>query len=216
MRRIYLLVEGQTEEAFVSELLTPHYAPIGLYLTPIVVSTSIGHRGGVTSYAKVKPQIERLCKQDSEAHVTTLFDLYALPNDFPGKSSPAYSVLTSGQARAQFLETELAKDINQKNFIPNLLVHEFEALLFSQIDAFEPWIDDDEDLQPLRDVRLTTAPEDINDDPKSAPSKRILSAMTGYQKTFHGPLIACDIGLDVIRGSCPHFNGWLATIEKFL
>jgi hypothetical protein len=45
MRRIYLLVEGQTEEAFVNELLTPHYAPMGLFLTPIVVSTSLGHRG---------------------------------------------------------------------------------------------------------------------------------------------------------------------------
>lgn len=136
MSRVYLLVEGQTEEAFVNELLSPHYARMGLYLTPIVVSTSPGHRGGVVSYAKVRPQIERLCRQDAGAHVTTLFDLYALPSDFPGKDSP-----------------------------------------------------------------------------HTAPSKRIQAAMPGYQKTFHGPLIACDIGLDAIRAACPHFDSWLNVIE---
>jgi hypothetical protein len=216
MRRIYLLVEGQTEEAFVNELLTPHYAPMGLFLTPIVVSTSPGHRGGMTSYAKVRPQIERLCKRDADAYVTTLFDLYALPKDFPGRSSSEYPKFSSGHTRANFLESELTKDIALGNFIPNLLVYEFEALLFSQIEAFEPWIDDDDLLSPLRDIRLKTEPEEINDHPHTAPSKRILNAMTGYQKTFHGPLIAYDIGLDVIRLSCPHFNTWLEKIEGVL
>jgi hypothetical protein len=64
MSRVYLLVEGQTEEAFVNELLTPHYARLGLYLQPIIVKTSPGYWGGVVSYAKVRPQIEKLCKQD--------------------------------------------------------------------------------------------------------------------------------------------------------
>lgn len=79
MSRVYVLVEGQTEEAFVNELLAPHYARIELYLTPIIVSTSAAQKGGVVSYAKVRPQIERLCKQDADAYVTTMFDLYALP-----------------------------------------------------------------------------------------------------------------------------------------
>lgn len=143
MSRVYLLVEGQTEEAFVNELLGPHYARLGLYLIPIIVSTSPGYKGGVVSYAKIKPQIDKLCKQDAGAHVTTLFDLYALPGDFPGKSSPAYPSTGNGQRKAEFLEAELAKDIAQRNFIPNLLVHEFEALLFVQIDAFEQQARDD-------------------------------------------------------------------------
>jgi len=37
--------------------------------------------------------------------------------------------------------------------------------------------------------------------------------MPDYQKTFHGPLIASDIGLDVIRGVCPHFNAWLSKLD---
>ncbi len=213
MSRVYLLVEGQTEEAFVNELLTPHYARMGLYLIPIIIRTSPGHRGGVVSYAKVRPQIDRLCRQHASAHVTTLLDLYALPSDFPGKGSPAYPASASGQRKAEFLEAELARDIVQPNFIPHLQVHEFEALLFTQIEAFEPWTDNDRVLEPLRTVRSNTPPEDINDSPHTAPSKRILAAMPGYQKTFHGPLIACGIGLDAMRAACPHFDRWLNVIE---
>lgn len=213
MNRIYLLVEGQTEEIFVRELLEPHYARLGLYLTPIIVSTSRGYKGGVVSYAKIKPQITRLCKQDAGAYVTTLFDLYALPTDFPGKNSAIYPRMESGKQKAEFLEAELANDIGQHNFIPNLIVHEFEALLFVQIDAFEQWTNDDSVLAPLRAVRQTTMPEDINDSYLTAPSKRILTAMSDYQKTVHGPLIACDIGLDAMRRDCPHFAEWLQRIE---
>jgi hypothetical protein len=61
---------------------------------------------------------------------------------------------------------------------------------------------------------MTTLPEDINDGLRTAPSKRILAVMPGYQKTFHGPLIACDIGLEPIRAACPHFDGWLKAIES--
>lgn len=213
MSRIYLLVEGQTEEAFVNELLAPHYAHLGLYLTPIIVSTSPGHKGGVVSYAKIRPQIEKLCKQDSSAHVTTMFDLYALPGDFPGKHALAYPAAGSGRQKAEFLETAWAADIDQRRFVPHLLVHEFEALLFVQLDAFMPWTDDDSVLEPLRAARRTSEPEDINDSPQTAPSKRVLAAMSGYQKTFHGPLIACDIGLDAMRQACPHFDAWLNTLE---
>ena len=142
-----------------------------------------------------------------------MFGLYALPGDFPGKRDPAYSALTNGQRKAEFLEAELERDIGHRNFIPNLLVHEYEALLFTEISAFEEWTDDDRVLQPLRAVRRTTSPEDINDSPQTAPSKRILTAMPGYQKTVHGPLIACEIGLDRIREACPHFDNWLKRIE---
>jgi hypothetical protein len=214
MTRIYLLVEGQTEEAFVRELLVPHYARIGLYVIPIIVSTSPGYKGGVVSYAKIKPQIVRLCRQDSKAHVSTLFDLYALPGDFPGKSAAIYPNTGSGRQKAQYLESQLALDIHEANFIPNLIVHEFEALLFVQLEKFSEWTDKPDVVTTLVSTTKDYAtPEDINDNPLLAPSKRILSVMPGYQKTFHGPLIACEIGLDAMRLRCPHFHAWLQTLE---
>lgn len=214
MTRVYLLVEGQAEEAFVRELLEPHYARLGLYLTPIIVRTSPGYKGGVVRYAKIKPQIQRLCKQDAGAYVSTLFDLYALPQDFPGKTDVAYPANSTGQQKAMFLETRLAQDIDQANFIPNLMVHEFEALLFVQPSKFADWIDGYKAVIALdNQAQKYATPEDINDSPESAPSKRILLAMPGYQKTFHGPLIACEIGLDAMRAACPHFHGWLQQLE---
>lgn len=216
MIRIYLLVEGQTEETFVRDLLEPYYRGRGMYLTPIIVRTSAGHKGGVVNYAKVKPQIERLCKQDTSAYVSTMFDLYALPHDFPGKDQEDYFKLGKGRQKAEFVEMALAQNINQPNFIPNLLVHEYEALLFTNLDAFETWTDDDSVLQPLRNIRERMEPEDINDSVHTAPSKRILNVMSAYQKTLHGPLIACDIGLDAIRAACPHFNAWLERLEALI
>ena len=107
MIRIKVLVEGQTEEAFVNELLVEPYANRGIYLTPIIVLTSPGHRGGLVNYAKVRRQLEKLCREDQRAYVTTLFDLYALPVDFPGKSSPGYPLTAHGQQKAAFIERAL-------------------------------------------------------------------------------------------------------------
>lgn len=217
MTRVYLLVEGQTEEAFVRELLEPHYARLGLYLTPIIVSTSPGYKGGVVSYAKIKPQLLRLCRQDAAAHVTTLFDLYALPQDFPGKADAAYPSAGTGHMKASFLEAQLTQDIAQSNFIPNLVVHEFEVLLFVDTRKFSEWVDNYKIVISLGDqAQDYETPEDINDSPKTAPSKRILAVMPNYQKTFHGPLIACEIGLDAMRGACPHFNEWLKKLDALL
>ena len=214
MSRVYVLVEGQTEEAFVRELLIPYGARFGCYLHPIIVSTSPGHKGGVVSYAKIKPQIMRLCLQDRDAYVTTMFDLYALPTDFPGKNAPNYPNNGSGHQKAAFLETQLGQDIGQANCLPNLIVHEFEALLFTEVVQFTQWTDDDFVARSLEQALVgKSSPEDINDSPQTAPSKRILAVMPQYQKTFHGPLIACDIGLDPIRNICPHFHAWLTIVE---
>ncbi len=216
MIRIYVFCEGQTEETFVRDILAPHYARQQIFLEPIIFQTSPGHKGGVVSYGKVKHQLERLCKHDSSAYVTSMIDLYGLPNDFPGKASQTFPAQGSAEQKATYLEQLLAASINQPNFIPNLLVHEYEALLFCQPDKFSDWVDRSsravETLQQVRDG--VESPEHINDSPQTAPSKRILAVMPQYQKTLHGPLIAGDIGLDEIRRQCPHFDRWLTTIEQ--
>ena len=213
MKRLYVMVEGQTEETFVREVLYDHFFRIGIYIEAILVQTKKGFKGGLVSYAKVKPQIIRQCREKQTAWVTTLFDLYGLPNDFPAKDSEAYAVLTTGKQKAQYLQTALAQDINERNFIPNFLVHEFEALLFSNVEPFADWTDDTtvQALQKIADAKST--PEDINDSPQTAPSKRILQLMPEYDKVVQGTLIASDIGLDQIRTKCAHFDGWVENLE---
>ena len=210
MSRVLVFVEGQTEETFVRDLLVPYFSRLGIYLTPILAQTSPGHKGGIVSYGKVKHQLTRLCRQDQGAYVTTMMDYYGLPNDFPGLAGRV------ADAQEQVMRRELAlqQDIDAPNFIPNLMLHEFEALLFSAPEKFAEWLDDQALLAPMAAIRGAFAtPEHINNSPQTAPSKRILALVPHYKKTVDGPLIAEDIGLDAIRAQCPHFNNW---IERLL
>ncbi|OTA19841.1 hypothetical protein Xbed_01960 [Xenorhabdus beddingii] len=178
-----------------------------IYLTPILAQTSPRQKGGITSYGKVKHQITRLCRQDPDAFVTTLIDYYGLPTDFPDYNEQQDS---AAHKRIVKLEQAFANDIGQTNFIPNLLLHEFEALLFCQPEKFADWLDESAPIGTLQAIKAQfDSPEDINNSPETAPSKRILSIIPNYHKTLHGPLIAGDIGLDTMRSQCPHFNQWL-------
>lgn len=210
MSRVLVFVEGQTEETFVRDLLVPYFSRLGIYLTPILAQTSPGHKGGIVSYGKVKHQLTRLCRQDQGAYVTTMMDYYGLPNDFPGLDGR----VADAHEQVVRLELALQQDIDAPNFIPNLMLHEFEALLFSAPEKFAEWLDDQALLAPMAAIRAAFAtPEHINNSPQTAPSKRILALVPHYKKTVDGPLIAEDIGLDAIRAQCPHFNNW---IERLL
>ena len=210
MSRVLVFVEGQTEETFVRDLLVPYFSRLGIYLTPILAQTSPGHKGGIVSYGKVKHQLTRLCRQDQGAYVTTMMDYYGLPNDFPGLAGR----VADAHEQVMRLELALQQDIDAPNFIPNLMLHEFEALLFSAPEKIAEWLDDQALLAPMAAIRGAFAtPEHINNSPQTAPSKRILTLVPNYKKTVDGPLIAEDIGLDAIRAQCPHFNNW---IERLL
>ena len=210
MSRVLVFVEGQTEETFVRDLLVPYFSRLGIYLTPILAQTSPGHKGGIVSYGKVKHQLTRLCRQDQGAYVTTMMDYYGLPNDFPGLDGH----VPDAHEQVMRLEQALQQDIDAPNFIPNLMLHEFEALLFSAPEKIAEWLDDQALLAPMAAIRAAFAtPEHINNSPQTAPSKRILTLVPNYKKTVDGPLIAEDIGLDAIRAQCPHFNNW---IERLL
>lgn len=210
MSRVLVFVEGQTEETFVRDLLVPYFSRLGIYLTPILAQTSPGHKGGIVSYGKVKHQLTRLCRQDQGAYVTTMMDYYGLPNDVPGLDGR----VADAHEQVVRLELALQQDIDAPNFIPNLMLHEFEALLFSAPEKFAEWLDDQALLAPMAAIRGAFAtPEHINNSPQTAPSKRILALVPHYKKTVDGPLIAEDIGLDAIRAQCPHFNNW---IERLL
>jgi hypothetical protein len=59
-------------------------------------------------------------------------------------------------------------------------------------------------------------PELIDDGQHSAPSKRIIAEFPDYEdaKPAIGPQVAELIGLEVIRGKCPHFAAWLSRLEQ--
>ena len=57
-------------------------------------------------------------------------------------------------------------------------------------------------------------PEEIDDSPDTAPSKRIQALIPGYRKPLSGTLAARAIGLPRIRSACPHFSDWLDRLEN--
>ena len=91
MIRLHVTAEGQTEQAFVKTVLAPHLTNYGVYADARCVLTSKDNRagkefrGGLISYQKAKNDIQTWLKEDKspECRFTTMFDLYALPDDFP-------------------------------------------------------------------------------------------------------------------------------------
>ena len=94
------------------------------------------------------------------------------------------------------------------------MMHEFEALLFSDCETFSRAIGRPELSANLQSIRNQfPSPEEIDDSPITAPSKRVEELVEGYEKPLLGALAICEIGLDTIRDECPHFSEWLAHLE---
>jgi hypothetical protein len=56
-------------------------------------------------------------------------------------------------------------------------------------------------------------PEDIDDDPITAPSKRIRQVFGSYRKVLDGTIAARGVGIEAMRRQCPHFRDWLAQLQ---
>ena len=212
MIRVNIFCEGQTEEAFVNQVLAKHFEHKGIYFYPRLFTTSEGFRGGITNYAKIKFQIEAECKKDSMAKITTLIDCYAFPKKF--FPLPQLPRGMSSFDEAQAIEKAFQQDINYSNFIAYVSIHETEGLLFSNPQSFSKWFDGSAVEQLKKIANAYTSPEHINDGRETAPSKRIQRICKGYKKVFHGLQIAQDIGLEAMRKKCEHFDAWIKKLEQ--
>lgn len=226
MSRLLVHVEGQTEEEFVNELIRPHLLNHGY---SSVSARLIGNarlrsqRGGIKAWVAVRDDISRHLLHDSGAYSTTMVDYYALPatgakawpgRDLSNKKPFPVKAATVEVAILNNLEHSIgAKNVSK--FVPYIVMHEFEALLFSDCNSFATGIgrpDLCDSFQAIRDQFET--PEGINDSPHTAPSKRISKLYPGYQKPLLGNLAALEIGLARIRAACPNFSNWLEKLES--
>ena len=216
MTRLHFLVEGPTEESFVNELLVGPLSEKGVYADARCVFTSRrkNQKGGVVSYKQVKGDLDRWMKEDPTANFTTMLDLYALPKDFPGwehaeKTSDLYQKATA-------IQNAFKADVGSVRFTPYIQLHEFEGLLFSDSNAFSLLFPDKtKNLEMLfQETACFDTPEHINEHRETAPSKRLAKHLPAYRKTTHGPMLAFEMGLDVIRQKCLHFNKWVSAMEQ--
>lgn len=218
-KTVFVLVEGQTEERFIKDVLAPEFYALDTFFDPrLLVTKRVKHgasfKGGVTTYGKFRNDVVRLLGEAKGRLVTTVVDYYGLPRDFPGMSSrPAGTPLD----RVVHVERAILEDLaSPRNFLPFLALHEFEAWLFASHDMLPRALVQPEKAPAFAAIRDSFEnPEQINEGAQTAPSKRIASLFPGYRKELHGPATAKRIGIDAIRAQCPHFNAWYTELEQF-
>lgn len=228
MARLLIHVEGETEETFVNELLADHLYNYGY---ESVSARIIGNarlrekRGGIRAWNTVKKDILHHLKEDTGCLATTMVDYYGLPQTgdraWPGRAEAGgLPFADKFPCVEKALLADVAKDLGgefeARRFLPFVVMHEFEGLLFSDCQAFAEAIARPQLAQRFRDIRQQFAtPEEINDSPVTAPSKRVEEMVAGYEKPLLGTLAAIKMGLDTIRSECPHFRAWVEQLEAW-
>lgn len=212
MKRLYIVVEGQTEEEFVVSVLRPYFSSKGLYnITPIVIRTSAAGKGGFVKYAHLRNRINDILRSGSQDFiVTTMVDYFRCP-ELPGEEK--WNKIVNHKERVALMERCISDDIQDVRFIPYIQLHEFEALLFSSSSGFTTYFSDKEAKEAISIINEFSNPEDINTSPKGAPSKRLIKIRPKYDKITEGNLIALEVGIENMMTKCRHFKAW---IDKLL
>ncbi len=215
MAKVLILAEGQTEEFFVTRLLAPYLAVRNVFPKVTVVPTKKvpdgpDFKGGTISYSKTKLLLRKLLNDTSAALVTTLFDFYGLRDDFPKpKRGSCYEKVAE-------LERLIGQEFdNNPRLLPYFCLYEFEAMLFVKPDELAAVLGRDHLSARFQAIKsLFPSPEEINDDPETAPSKRIIELVPDYRKIAHGISALEKITIDAVRSECLHFNEWLTKLEE--
>ena len=204
-----------------NQVLAPHlhrmgYAGVSARLVGNARQRS--RRGGGRSWEAVRKGILNHLQRDQTALSTTMVDYYGLPRTWPGREgAPRHATLSE---RAAAVEQAILEDISTEirrppRFVPYVVMHEFEGLLFSDPDRFAQSLGNPDLAPELRAIRREfRTPEGINDSPDTAPSKRVLNLYKGYRKPVDGVLAMKEIGLDTVRDACPLFDAWIAALEQ--
>jgi len=223
---VYVVVEGHTEQTFIREVLAPHLAVRKVFLRAPLIGQS-GHKGGNIRFDRAVRDIRNFlkCSKTRCVYVSTMFDYFRIEPDWPGRADVSRRLAggskLSAVEKAAVMEsatlarmTELVSHPQvDKRFIPYFSMHEFEALLFSDADTLARSIR--VGVTRIQDVLAGHAsPEDINDDPDGAPSKRLLALNPAYRKVAMGKTIAEAVGIDQMRERCPHFDAWVGKLES--
>ena len=222
MKRVLILVEGQTEERFVKDVLSEYLLSLSVSIQSTILTTKRvpdgpNFKGGVVSFAKFESDLRRLLKgAGSDGLVTMMLDYYRLPDDVPGMSDRPTPVADKFSARVEHVELALTRHFDHPRFLPFLALHEFEAWVLSCPSTLPAVM-----AQPEKQGQFAAicgdaiTPELLNEKPGRNPAALIASIFPGYAKNIHGPTATKRIGLPLIRGKCPHFDHWLRRIEGF-
>lgn len=198
--RLAIVVEGRTEEEFVKELLRSELQVQGIEAIPVLLK-------GNVSIDRVVSNMSRLAWNFDS--VTSLVDCYG----FKGRNDRSPEVIQS------IIDAEVGERIkrtyDQSRVFSYVQKYEFEALLFSNTGVLDRLYGGTRQYGiELERVRSKFhSPEDINDDPRTTPSRRLCRIISEYNKVVDGPLIAMETGLTTMRSECARFDEWISRLE---
>jgi hypothetical protein len=176
--------------------------------------------GGIVRWSILKKEIETHL-QEANVIVSTLIDYYGLYKKYNFPSWAESEKILDKNRRMDFLENVMKMDIaaaRQHRFIPYLQLHEFEGLLFNEIQIFYDQVPRAE-LVGTEELKRTfadyTNPEMINNNPNTSPSHRLQRIIKGYNKPLYGHYFAEAIGIDKIQAKSPRFDHWIKSIVNY-
>lgn len=215
MKRLIIVCEGETEQAFCNDVLRSHFLSRDILIEAPTIKHS---NGGIVAWDTLKKQIVKHLNE-GDCIVSMLVDYYRIRDSyhFPGwmeakEKSNLYD-------RMHYLFEQMSLDMDEKlrpRFIPYIQLHEFEGLLFSDISVFQNNFTKEQlDYRQLENaVNEFNSPEEINNGPATAPSERLKKAVVGYDKVTDGAFLAMEMGLEIIRKKCSLFNNWIERMEN--
>ncbi len=212
MKTVIIICEGPTEEVFCSNLLSQY----------LQNSCRIEIRllGGNCNWQRIKDMAEKALKQQKNALVTTFFDYYGVKTKkFPNWKETVGINKANVRERIEILENGMLEEIDSNlryRFIPYIQLHEFEALLFNNIEVFDNNFKQSEfNRVKLLDVlNKFPDPELINQKRETSPSHRLERIIPSYDKIIYGNMLVEMIGIKQIRQKNIHFNNWIEQLIK--
>src|SRR2546423_11474448 len=135
MHRVLTVVEGFTERTIIEQTFAPYLAARGLSLHAKIIGKP-GHKGGIRNFEAVRKEILALLNQERSSHVSTFFDFYGLPKNWPGlqpaagKNAREIAAIVEASMRSA-VELKMEASDDPSRFVPYVQMHETEALLFS-------------------------------------------------------------------------------------
>lgn len=222
MNELVALVEGETEQAFVRDVLAAHLVLHGTSAWAVLPGRR-RDQGGVKKWEVARKDIVRTLTE--RRYCTTMFDWYAMPADWPGRSA---SASLPRPRRAAHVEMQMQDDVvaamgtnfDPRFFVPYVQLHEFEALAFADVAVLAEVLSSKTDVPIAKLTEHLQAvldecgdPEAIDDGYATCPSRRIAGVAPRYRKTLDGPRIVERIGIGALRSRCPHFASWLDRLE---
>ncbi len=222
MKNLYVVVEGQTEVQFFNRLLKPYLIQKGLHrhiqAIPIEVKGG-GH--GFNNIQHFKNTIEPLLFKENTI-ISTMIDHYGINSE---QKLPNYENClkqVASEDRIKCMENALLAEVKSirndcSHFIPNILRHEMETLFFADVENGFALEDDGIQKEVAEIAAQYPNIEDINNSPKTAPSKRLIAIYEKYGKKYKKitsgvDIIAINTGIEKMLEKSPRFKNWVENL----